>query len=54
MYPTQSLVPVEMCGKTYIFVWGKQHVPAEKVDTLANLIMRQTLPSATSSQDASS
>lgn len=46
MYPTQSLVPVELCGKTYIFVWGKQHVPAERVDTLANLIMRQTLPSA--------
>ena len=44
-YPRKSLVPLELCGKTYIFVWGAAHVPAEHVDTLADLLLRQKLPS---------
>lgn len=43
-YPAKSFVPLEICGKTYIFVWGKPHVPANQVDSLASLLLRNTLP----------
>ena len=42
LYPTSSLVPFELCGKTYVFAWGPRHVVAP--DALADLLVRNSLP----------
>ena len=44
-YPQTSLVPLDMCGKTYIFVWGKRHV--SRPDSLADLLVRRMWPRVT-------
>ena len=41
-YPDRTLVPLDMCGKTYVFVWGKKHVA--QPDALADLLVRRQWP----------
>ena len=41
-YPTTGLAALELCGKTYITVWGRQHVV--QPEALARLLSRAQLP----------
>ena len=41
-FPTRRLVPLELCGKTYIFVWDPRHVLQPL--PLANLLVHNALP----------
>lgn len=42
-YPDRTLVPLSLCGKTYVFVWGRKHVA--QPNALADLIVRRQWPS---------
>lgn len=41
-YPTPGPVPIELCGKTYICIWGEQHV--QEPEAMARLLKRDELP----------
>lgn len=41
-YPATVFVPLDLGGKTYIFIWGRRHVL--QLEALANLLARQALP----------
>lgn len=41
-YPNEGFVPLDLGGKTYIFLWGRKHVL--QPDALANVLVRRALP----------
>jgi hypothetical protein len=41
-YPAQGFVPLDLGGKTYIFLWGRKHVL--QPDALANVLVARALP----------
>lgn len=41
-YPAPGFVPLRLCGKTYVFLWGRRHVM--QPDPLANLLVLNALP----------
>ena len=41
-YPSSAFVPLRICGKTYVFMWGRRHVI--QPDALANLLVQNALP----------
>ena len=49
-HPESTLVPLEMLGKTYVFVWGRKHVV--QLDALADLLVRRQWPRESSKESS--